>query len=98
MARDLLVGVDAGTSVIKSVAFTAAGEQVGVCARPNRYRTVEGVGAEQDMSDTWTDAAATLRGLAEAVPDLAERVAAIAVTAQGDGTWLIDSIEQKPAS
>ncbi|RYB04619.1 FGGY-family carbohydrate kinase [Lichenibacterium ramalinae] len=91
MARDLLVGVDAGTSVIKSVAFTAAGEQVGVCARPNRYRTVEGVGAEQDMSDTWTDAAATLRGLAEVVPGLAERVAAIAVTAQGDGTWLVDA-------
>ena len=91
MARDLLVGVDAGTSVIKSVAFTAAGEQVGACARPNRYRTVEGFGAEQDMAETWADAAATLRGLAEAVPDLAGRVAAIAVRAQGDGTWLIDA-------
>ena len=96
MARDLLVGVDAGTSVIKSVAFTAAGEQVGACARPNRYRAIEGVGAEQDMAETWVDAAATLRGLAEAVPDLADRVAAIAVTAQGDGTWLIDA-EGEPA-
>ncbi len=96
MPRDLLVGVDAGTSVIKSVAFTAAGEQVGACARPNRYRTVEGVGAEQDMADTWCDAAATLRDLAEAVPNLADRVAAIAVTAQGDGTWLVDA-EGEPA-
>ncbi len=91
MARDLLIGVDAGTSVIKSVAFTASGRQVGACARPNRYRTVEGVGAEQDMAETWADAAATLRGLAEAVPDLAGRAAAIAVTAQGDGTWLVDA-------
>ena len=40
MARDLLIGIDAGTSVIKSVAFTAAGEQVGAAARPNVYRTV----------------------------------------------------------
>ena len=91
MARDLLIGIDAGTSVIKSVAFTAAGEQVGAAARPNVYRTVAGVGAEQDMARTWADAAATLRGLAETVPDLAVRTMAIAVTAQGDGTWLCDA-------
>ena len=96
MARDLLVGIDAGTSVIKSVAFTRDGAQVGVSARPNAYRTVEGAGAEQDMAATWADAAATLRGLAETVPDLTGRIAAIAVTAQGDGTWLIDA-EGEPA-
>ena len=96
MTRDLLIGIDAGTSVIKSVAFTAAGLQVGAAARPNAYRTVAGVGAEQDMAGTWADAAATLRGLAERVPDLAARTAAIAVTAQGDGTWLCDA-EGEPA-
>ena len=90
MARDLLIGIDAGTSVIKSIAFSRAGEQVGAFALPNVYRTVEGVGAEQDMAATWNDAAATLRGLAETLPNFAERVAAIAVTAQGDGTWLVD--------
>ncbi len=91
MTRDLLIGVDAGTSVIKSVAFTLEGRQVGAVARPNRYRTVETVGAEQDMAATWADASATLRGLAESIPDLGGRVAAIAVTAQGDGTWLVDA-------
>ena len=91
MSRDLVVGVDAGTSVIKSIAFTLRGEQVGVCARPNRYTAVEGVGAEQDMAATWADTVATLRGLASEVPDLAERVAAVGVTAQGDGTWLADA-------
>ena len=96
MARDLLIGIDAGTSVIKSVAFTLAGEQVGASARPNTYRAVEGVGAEQDMAGTWADAAATLRGLAGLVPDLGARTAAIAVTAQGDGTWLVDA-EGEPA-
>ncbi len=96
MSRDLLIGVDAGTSVIKSVAFTRHGEQVGTFARPNVYRIVDGVGAEQDMAGTWADAAATLRGLGETVPDLPERAAAIAVTAQGDGTWLVDA-EGEPA-
>ena len=43
------------------------------------------------MHRTWADCAATLRELTERVPDLARRVAALAVTAQGDGTWLIDA-------
>ncbi|UDL93018.1 carbohydrate kinase [Lichenihabitans sp. PAMC28606] len=90
MTRDLLIGIDAGTSVIKSVAFTRRGEQIACFALPNTYESIDGVGAEQDMARTWSDTAATLRGLAGLVPDLARRTAAIAVTAQGDGTWLID--------
>ncbi|MFX8820972.1 FGGY family carbohydrate kinase, partial [Acinetobacter baumannii] len=33
---------------------------------------------------------AVIRALATSVPDLSARIAAIAVTGQGDGTWLID--------
>jgi erythritol kinase len=90
MKRDILIGIDAGTSVIKSIAFDIAGTQIGSFALPNLYTAVEGVGAEQDMARTWTDTAATLRGLATLVPDLERRCIAIAVTGQGDGTWLID--------
>jgi erythritol kinase len=43
------------------------------------------------MARTWTDVAATLRELGDKVPGLASRTAGIAVTAQGDGLWLIDS-------
>src|SRR6202046_1617021 len=91
MTRDILIGVDAGTSVIKSIAFSLAGEQIAVAARPNVYQTLGGGQVEQDMHRTWADCAATLRELTERVPDLARRVAALAVTAQGDGTWLIDA-------
>ena len=91
MTRDLLVGIDAGTSVIKSVAFTAAGIQVASFAIPNSYTTGVDGSSEQDMARTWTNAAAALRGLKTHIPDLAERIAAIAVTGQGDGTWLIDA-------
>ena len=90
MTRDILIGIDAGTSIIKSVAFGLDGTQIGSFALPNLYATVEGVGAEQDMARTWADTAATLRGLATVVPDLGARTAALAVTAQGDGTWLVD--------
>ena len=86
---DILIGIDAGTSVVKSVAFDMLGAQVGAAARPNRYATRPDGAAVQSMEGTWEDCAATLRALGEAVPNLARRCAAIAVTAQGDGTWLV---------
>ncbi len=87
---DILIGIDAGTSVIKSIAFDLAGNQIAVASRPNRYRTRPDGAAVQSMDDTWADCAQTLRDLGEAVGNLARRTAAVAVTGQGDGTWLID--------
>ena len=91
MRRDILIGIDAGTSVIKAVAFTLSGEQLAIAATPNSYATLADGGVEQDMARTWTDTAATLRLLGEALPGLAARTLALAVTGQGDGTWLIDA-------
>ena len=91
MTRDLIIGIDAGTSVIKAVAFTLSGEQLSIAAMPNCYETLADGGVEQNMAHTWTDTAATLRLLCEAVPNLARRTLAVAVTGQGDGTWLIDA-------
>ncbi|OQM76374.1 FGGY-family carbohydrate kinase [Manganibacter manganicus] len=88
--KDLLIGIDAGTSVIKSVAFDLAGKQIAVASVPNDFSTLENGGAEQDLAQTWRDTARTVRELAAKVPDLASRTAAIAITGQGDGTWLID--------
>ncbi|HTO61883.1 MAG TPA: FGGY family carbohydrate kinase, partial [Bradyrhizobium sp.] len=88
--RDLIVGIDAGTSMIKTVAFTRDGRQLGEFALPNTYRVAAGGRVEQEMARTWTDTVAAVRGLSSVVPDLGARVAAVAVTGQGDGTWLID--------
>lgn len=88
---DVIIGIDAGTSVIKSVAFTSSGEQLADFSLPNQYDSLPGGGVEQDIARTWVDCAASLRGLAERVPDLASRTLAVAVTGQGDGTWLIDA-------
>ena len=95
--RDVIVGIDAGTSLIKTVAFTREGRQLGSFSLPNVYRTADRDRVEQDMSRTWDDTVAALRGLAASVPDLQARVAAIAVTGQGDGTWLIDD-EGRPVA
>ena len=91
MTRDVLVGIDAGTSVLKAVAFTRTGEQLAVAGRPNHYRTGADGAAEQDMARTWEEVVGTLRDLLAGAPEIAERIAALAVTGQGDGTWLIDA-------
>ena len=90
MAKDLLIGIDAGTSMLKAVAFDLKGRQLAVASMPNLYVNVGGGGVEQDMARTWRDTAATLRQLAGMVEDLPGRTAAVGVTGQGDGTWLVD--------
>ncbi len=91
MTRDVLIGIDAGTSVIKSLAFSLTGEQLAVASRSNSYRMLANGGVELNMMQVWQDTLATLRDLADQVPDLAARAMALAVTGQGDGTWLIDA-------
>ncbi|MFK7882152.1 FGGY family carbohydrate kinase [Roseobacter sp.] len=90
MSKDLIIGIDAGTSVIKSIAFDLTGKQIATAAVPNRYTTAEGGAATQPLDQTWDDCAQSLRQLADNLPDLANRVVAVAVTGQGDGTWLAD--------
>lgn len=88
-SQDIIIGIDAGTSVIKAVAFTMGGRQLGAFAVPNRYQTGAGGVATQCLAQTWSDCAAALRGLGDQMPGLAARTAALAVTGQGDGTWLV---------
>src|SRR3954454_15029637 len=90
MTRDLIIGIDAGTSVLKAVAFTLDGGQVGMTSRPNSYICFGRGCVEQDMRRTWHDVTRTIRDLAEIVPGLAGRAVVLAVTGQGDGCWLID--------
>lgn len=87
---EILIGIDAGTSVIKSIAFDASGNQIAMASVPNQYQTRPDGAAVQSMDDTWTNCARTLRDLGQKVDNLAARTAAVAVTGQGDGTWLTD--------
>lgn len=87
--RDIIIGIDAGTSVIKAVAFELSGAQIAAASARNQYTTGEDGSATQSMTQTWNDCVTALRGLGEKVPNLAARTAAIAVTGQGDGTWLV---------
>lgn len=94
-ASPIIIGIDAGTSVVKAVAFEVTGRQLASASARNYYVAGKGGSATQSLSQTWRDCVTALRGLAEKVPDLGQRTAAIAVTGQGDGTWLVGA-EDRP--
>jgi len=88
-SRNLIIALDAGTSLIKVVAFDERGRLIATESRANVYSEGPGGLAEQDMAATWATAATTIAALvARCVGDA---VIALAVTGQGDGTWLIDA-------
>jgi erythritol kinase len=80
MSKDLIIGIDAGTSVIKSIAFDLSGKQIATAAVPNRYFTSKDGAATQPLDQTWQDCAYSLNQLGDKIPELADRVAAVAVT------------------
>lgn len=88
--KELIIGIDAGTSVIKSIAFDLQGNQLESASLKNEYTLISGGGAEQNLNQTWIKTAETLTLLGQKIPDLSSRIAAIAVTGQGDGTWLVN--------
>ncbi|MFZ9683904.1 MAG: FGGY family carbohydrate kinase [Gemmobacter sp.] len=86
----LIVGLDAGTSAIKAVAFDLAGHEVASASRRNAYDIGADGAVTQPMARTFDDCAAVLRDLGAQIEGFAARVAALGVTGQGDGTWLLD--------
>ncbi|MDA0637282.1 carbohydrate kinase [Nonomuraea sp. MCN248] len=82
------ISVDAGTTVIKAVGYDGDGAETAVSRRPTIVSRPAPGHAEQDMAAVWDAVAATVREVAAA---LGEPVDFVAVTAQGDGCWLVDA-------
>ncbi len=81
------LAIDAGTSVIKAVVFAEDGREAAVARRPTTTLRPQPGWAEQSMEEVWSAAAAAVR---EAAVSADSDIRAIAVTAQGDGCWLVD--------
>lgn len=94
MSQDLLIGIDAGTSWLKAVAFDVSGKQIDSAAVRNNYRISADGAAEQSMQSTWDDCIEVLRLLGQKVDNFPARVSVISLTGQGDGTWLVDKNNQ----
>ena len=85
-ANEVAICVDAGTTVIKTVVFDMDGRELAVTRRETTVRHPSRERCEQDMLEVWDAVVATV---GEAVARVARPVRLLAVTAQGDGAWLV---------
>ncbi len=85
----VLVGVDAGTTSIKAVAFSLDGTALADAARESPVSAPRPGWVEQDPAATWERTADVIRAVVDALPASAT-VAAVGVAGQGAGCWLVD--------
>ncbi|WP_129115418.1 FGGY-family carbohydrate kinase [Halegenticoccus tardaugens] len=88
--EQVLIGVDAGTTMIKTVAFSPDGDAIHRSSVANAVKRPESGWAEQSMVTTWKKTAQTISEVVDELDD-SSKVAALGVTAQGDGCWLVDA-------
>ncbi len=80
--------IDAGTSIIKTVAFDDAGAEISVVRHETKVLRPRAGFSEQDMDAVWNAVASTIRRI---LVGLSEPVRFLSLTAQGDGVWLVDA-------
>ncbi len=90
MRARFLLGIDAGTSVVKAVLVTEAGATVAGATRRTSTRSPRPGWSEASMTETWEAAAATIREVLARAEAGGPDVAAIGVTGQMLGAWLVD--------
>ncbi|MEE1767034.1 FGGY family carbohydrate kinase, partial [Streptomyces sp. JV185] len=84
-----VLGIDAGTTSVKSVVISTTGDVLGTARSAVRIRRPQPHCAEQDMDEVWSAVAQTISAaLAEAGN---VELLALSVTGQGDGAWLVDA-------
>jgi erythritol kinase len=88
----VILGIDAGTTSVKSVVFSTTGKILGIARTSVAVVRVMPGGAESDPEDVWLATVQTTREALANVPGA--DVLAIGVTGQGDGAWLLDSDDQ----
>ena len=85
---DCYLGVDVGTTNIKTVAFTTDGTERARADRENKVQRPQEGWEEQDMDVTWSRTAETIREVIETLtPE--DTVSGLGVTGQGGGCWLV---------
>jgi hypothetical protein len=92
---DLILGLDAGTSVVKAALFDREGRELAVVRRPTPLYTPQPSWSETSMQATWSMAAEAMRALlargAGATPIDPSRIAAVGLTGNMVGAWLVDA-------
>jgi len=88
VAADLFLGLDIGTSSVKSILVSAGGEVEAVASTPLSLQTPEPGWAEQDPEAWWTASGGTIRELLAQRPRA--RVAAVGISGQMHSSVFLD--------
>lgn len=91
MGAAFLLGIDAGTTVIKSTLFALDGSEIAGASHESSLLTPHAGWAEADMDAVWNAVVVTVQQALRNGGAGANDVLAIGVTGQGDGTWLVDA-------
>lgn len=91
-----VLGIDAGTSVLKAAIFDLKGNELSRGARNVPIANPEPHLAEEDMQEVWVAASEAIRDSITGSSVRASEILAISVTGQGDGSWLVDAQTGKP--
>jgi sugar (pentulose or hexulose) kinase len=89
-----LLGIDAGTSVCKSVLFDLEGREVAVARAPSAVQHPVPDASEADMRQVWAAVCSTIRELTHREGFPAGAIAGVGVTAAVSGAWLLDAHRQ----
>ncbi|MBW2123432.1 MAG: carbohydrate kinase [Deltaproteobacteria bacterium] len=91
MRKPLLLGIDAGTSVVKTVVFDEDGREIAVSRERVPVETTRPNWAEQDMDLVWSAVKKTVSRCLKGHGISASDIAGVGVAGQGDGCRLVDS-------
>jgi len=89
--KKLLLGIDIGTSIIKSTMLDLDGNELYSSTREAIVFHPKPSWAEQDMTLVWEAVVSTVSEIMEVLQLKPVDILALGITGQGDGTWLIDT-------
>ena len=85
-----LIGIDAGTTKIKAVLFDPQGNQIADSAVENHVLIPHPTWSEQSMEALWNCVCEAVRTLVSKTGVTPAEIAAIGISAQGEGLWTLD--------
>jgi xylulokinase/L-xylulokinase len=90
MGKPFLLGIDAGTSLVKTVVFDQDGHEIGLNREPVSVETPRQGWAEQDMDVVWQAVKKTVGTCLKHHGISASDIAGVGIVGQGDGCRLLD--------
>lgn len=88
--RDHLLGIDAGTSVVKAALFDRGGREIAATMRRTKLQAPQPGWAEASMPETWNATIDSIRELLAVSGIAAEQIAGVGLSGNMIGAWLID--------